>query len=265
MQTLPQNVQPPLQDVANDTFPLSPAANACSHPSSETGVICTFGDATGTDTIVLAGDSHAQMWEPAINAMALHMHWKLLLIAKPSCPFAGLKYLHTESDWNLTAQCVQWDKNALAKIATVHPRVLIIVNDHYNSPSDWQSAMHAVITEVSGSVGKVVLIGEIPDLANGTAACLARHESDIQACSSPASEAILAKFIVVEKQVAAQTGATYVDVTPWLCTSSTCPVVIDNIVAYHDFAHITLTFGLHLEPALSETLQNKQVFLPSHG
>jgi SGNH domain-containing protein len=39
-------------------------------------------------------------------------------------------------------------------------------------------------------------------------------------------------------------------VTPWLCTTSNCPVVVDNPLAYHDDNHLSTPFATWLAPLL---------------
>ncbi|MGD0391473.1 MAG: SGNH hydrolase domain-containing protein [Acidimicrobiales bacterium] len=187
-------------------------------------------------------------------------------MSKPSCPFATLSYFSRSSStpWSPTPQCVSWQKNVMATIKTVRPSILIMISDHYGYTSDWYAALRSMVTKVSPFAGKVVVIGQIPNLQNGTAACLARHASNIQLCSSPASQAIQTGYIAAEKQAAGETGATYVDLTPWFCTS-TCTALIHKTVVYYDRAHITLSFGSYLEPALYQTLRNANVFTSAPG
>ncbi len=210
---------------------------------------------------MLVGDSHAQMWEPAFDTIATQLQSKLLMMSKPSCPFATLSYFSRSSStpWSPTPQCVAWQKNVMATIKALRPSLLIMISDHYGYTSDWYAALRSMVAKVSPSVGKVVVVGQIPNLQDGTAACLARHVSNIQLCSTPASQAIQTGYVAAEKQASGETGATYVDLTPWFCTS-TCTALIHRTVVYYDRAHITLSFSSYLEPALYQTLRNADVF-----
>ena len=50
-----------------------------------TSKICRLGDASGSKTIVVMGDSHAQMWMPAILQMAEQDSWAVLPVVKSAC------------------------------------------------------------------------------------------------------------------------------------------------------------------------------------
>src|ERR1022692_2419895 len=47
---------------------------------------CIFGDVHSTKTIVLTGDSRAQMWFNTINAIAATSKYRLVFLAKSVCP-----------------------------------------------------------------------------------------------------------------------------------------------------------------------------------
>ena len=56
-----------------------------------------------------------------------------------------------------------------------------------------------------------------------------------------------------EKEAAAQSGAQYLNMMPWFC-STTCTDIIDNIVVYKDDDHITATYSRYLETVLGKEL-----------
>jgi hypothetical protein len=45
-------------------------------------------------------------------------------------------------------------------------------------------------------------------------------------------------------------GGSYLDVTPWLCTRSTCAVEVGNLLAYRDDNHLSTTYTTWLSPLL---------------
>jgi hypothetical protein len=56
-----------------------------------------------------------------------------------------------------------------------------------------------------------------------------------------------------EKIAAAASGAGYINVMPWFC-STTCTDIIDNIIVYKDSDHITATYSRYLENELALSL-----------
>ena len=57
-----------------------------------------------------------------------------------------------------------------------------------------------------------------------------------------------------ERQAVQRAGGGYLDVTPWLCTPSTCMVMVGNLLAYRDDNHLTTTYTTWLSPLLGYRL-----------
>src|SRR6266700_3706088 len=73
---VPHNLVTPLRDTANDNAYRLVLAERCGlGPDGVTLPACVYGDPRGTHTIVLFGDSHAEMWLPGFDAMARRAHW----------------------------------------------------------------------------------------------------------------------------------------------------------------------------------------------
>ncbi len=51
---------------------------------------CVSGDAASPTTVALVGDSHAAMWQPALEPIARERHWRLETMSKVLCPFLDL-------------------------------------------------------------------------------------------------------------------------------------------------------------------------------
>jgi hypothetical protein len=105
---------------------------------------------------------------------------------------------------------------------------------------------------------RLVMLGDVPLLAQDGPTCLAAHESDVQACSTP--EPLAEKYLAPtgnfqkESAAVAKVGASFVNVTPWLCTRKTCPAVIGHYEVYEDLYHITSTYVAYLSPVLQVAL-----------
>jgi SGNH domain (fused to AT3 domains) len=97
-----------------------------------------------------------------------------------------------------------------------------------------------------------IQLGSVPD-------CLAEHVGDIQACSLASSSpgTRLNAFLPRRLEAAAvkRAGAALIDPSPWFCTATTCPPVINNIVVYCDDTHPTATYIKWLSPVMSAALE----------
>ena len=84
--------------------------------------------------------------------------------------------------------------------------------------------------------------------------CLAAHEDDVQACSSPRATMLPYLYADTDRAVAKQAGVQYIDVFPWFCSSG-CTAVIGNMVVYGHSNHITAPYAAYLSGALQAALQ----------
>ena len=95
--------------------------------SSSHEAICVLGDPKGHRLIVLYGDSHALMWRPAFGTIARRAHWRLVILAKPSCP-AALVSVEDPPSMKLTGRftaCDQWHQWAVNWINKNKPQLVV--------------------------------------------------------------------------------------------------------------------------------------------
>jgi len=76
---------------------------------------CVSGDAAAPTTVALVGDSHAAMWQPALEPYAQERHWRLETMSKVLCPFLDLP---TNSPYlgRKFTECEQWRGSVMARL-----------------------------------------------------------------------------------------------------------------------------------------------------
>jgi hypothetical protein len=271
IKTVPNDLTPPLRDYAQNPPPsaVTPdgllSQDGCVPATQNQATVgkCVFGDPKGSKTIVLVGDSHAEMWWSGFNAVAMRAHWKLVLLIKSACPAVDLNFWYWPTNTPYPG-CNAWHKYVTNRINKMGPAVVvftswwhgngIIPNGYAPTPAQWQAGLEQAITSITSPGTKKVVWGDIPYLAQAGPLCLAAHETDVQACSTPASEAVLTDHEQTLKAAALATGATYVATTPWLCTS-TCTAVVGKYSVYADANHINSSYALYLQGAIATALQ----------
>jgi SGNH domain (fused to AT3 domains) len=263
IKALPSNATPPLADAQEDEGSYIASEKGCNPAANQTTLpACIYGDPSGKKTIVLFGDSHAQMWLGAFDDLAKSMNWKLVLLSKAECPAidATVWYYPTASPY---LSCDTFHTNMVKRINQLDPAVVVIANwwNGVNvsagaqiTDSQWASALTEILTSIHSHGTKKVLLGDIPYLAQSAPTCLAAHSSNIQACTTPASVAVLSDHETVLATVAKSTGALYVPVTKWFC-SANCTAVIGNDVVYGDDAHITSVYAEYLWGVMKAALK----------
>lgn len=83
--------------------------------------------------------------------------------------------------------------------------------------------------------------------------CLSLHPDDIGICSSPPITPAHVPTDRAEREVAHASGASYVDIVPWLCSTS-CPEIEGHYLVYSDTDHLNWKFAETLEGVLGNAV-----------
>jgi peptidoglycan/LPS O-acetylase OafA/YrhL len=270
--TVPKNIKPSLSEAATDTVwntnVISPACESA--VAQATTPVCTLGDRNAKRLMVVYGDSHATMWIPALDEIVTKAHWRLIVLSKIWCPPELVTVTNPPGFRRKNgpyAVCGQWHQWVIHWINQHKPNMLIVTQRDgslYYPPAtgkvssgefttgQWQRGLAALFDVITVPNIKKVVLGNIPLMPEDVPTCLSAHPHDVQACSSPAVKSV-SPFIEAERAGAQESGANYIDTTPWLC-SAICAPIVKNIVVYQDDAHVTATYARYLEIVLGDAL-----------
>ncbi|MDQ0725924.1 acyltransferase family protein [Microbacterium sp. W4I20] len=258
---VPQNMTPALQDVEDDLAPLF--TDGCQlDVKNETVQDCEYADATGDRRIALFGDSHSAQWFPALNEFAIdNPGTSLRTYTKSSCSAAAVTVLVKSVPYS---SCDRWRDRVVAHLLADPPDLVVISNyAHYvlaDSPDGsqrlplWRDGLRSTVQKLRDAGSKILLIADSPRLRSQPDTCVSTDVMDTARCDEDREWAIDDDLAAVEQDVAEQTGAAYVDLTEFICTAATCPVIIDDMFVYRDVNHMTSTFVSYLAPALDPAL-----------
>ena len=271
--TPPSKTEPSLQILANGgDFGASGSIPSC--PDVTVGMSsvnlndCTFGDLNATKTMVLTGDSRAQMWFNAVNAIATANEYRLVYLAKSGCPVPTATYeinnngSMTNTPWTA---CSNWHKFIAATIKSLAPQLVIVSSSavmdlaapaHVASPTEETADMLSFLHELRSSA-KVVVLGGFPQpgAALSPTLCLSRNPGDIAKCAYEPSP-FVSQINSAIRQAARDAHVGYINQEPWLC-KAVCPAVIANIIPYTvDGYHIDNTYTNFLTGVLWSSLKH---------
>jgi SGNH domain (fused to AT3 domains) len=228
---------------------------------TQVGDNCVYGDKTARKTVVLYGDSHAGMWESALDVAGRRHHWKLVLLAKPACAVPMLHFW-LETTQRQNTQCDTWHTWATDRIVSLKPD-LVVLTSLFTGPRDfgkkditeeqWSKGMTATIDRVKKSGATVAVLGDMPYLEQSAPECLAAHARDVRACATRAATAVNTAHGAAEKDTADAAGARYVDTTKWFCTE-VCEPIIGDMVVYQNLYHITGAYSRHLSEVVASSV-----------
>jgi peptidoglycan/LPS O-acetylase OafA/YrhL len=220
---------------------------SCSQYPTFTGRLCQLGDPEGTKTLVLFGNSHSVMWEPALAAIAKSDHWKFYAVVREACGYDMYSGVVPGEHNNLCAQFYSWAK---VQIAALHPSVLVIGS--YTMRRHWRLGETRVIAQLKPDTSRLILLSDIPE-AQIPSVCLLRTGANQGDCLSRESKVATTDQVAVAA-LARASRVQYLDVTSLRCDAGLCPAVINGLVPTWSVAHLTPQYSAYLAPALAASI-----------
>lgn len=245
-------------DTADTLYPWT--KNGCVKLTS-----CVFGDKTSKTVLAVMGDSHAQMWIPALDRIGKAKHLKVILLYLDLCPAA------TVSVW--TAAYGQYttcttDRAAWISALDKARPLTIILSDRTSglldgttngqtaiTSSEWLSGMETTLEGLAPSHANLVIIGDIVAQNQAPAECLSANPTSVQTCSSSNPNPSRPGMQSAEKAAATAEHATYVNPIPWLCTATKCSEVVGPYISYSDPYHVSSEYSAYLSGVLQTALR----------
>lgn len=260
IKVLPKGLTPSLANAVSDAPELI-------YPSTRYGCAslnqCVFGDTASATSVVLFGDSHADMWLSAVIPWATSQHLKLVVLTSEGCPVADVDVWLSNAQGYYTG-CNTSRAKDIALIDGLKPAYVVIserTSHLKSSPTayftnpQWQTGLTTSLSQLKPSGAKLVVIGDVTVLDTSPPLCLASYPTKVQKCSnaSPNPRLVDQSHLTAQKAAAKAEGAAFIDPDPWLCTT-TCSSVIGNMVVYRDAYHVTNTYVTYLTKVLDAAL-----------
>ena len=222
---------------------------------------CYRGAISSKHTIVIFGDSHAEQWLPALNAVGLKYSFKVIIYSKAGCPAPKLtvqKVVDLAANKLLPyPECAIWRSAVIAKLqASPAPDLLLLAAvKKYNDGKDpkatnayWSAGYSATISALKTHIPNIAILNDTPYPGTPTVPdCLAHTLALPSKCDIPYDRAVtLDNRLSLLQDIASRTGVHLIDPVPWLCNYSSCPAVIGGTVVYKDGSHLAAAMSLKL-------------------
>jgi peptidoglycan/LPS O-acetylase OafA/YrhL len=256
LKAVPSNLTPPLADAAADKAAVF--VNGCVRSWRDVGQSeCATADTASATTVTLVGDSHAAMWNPALEQIAGQRHWRLETLGKVTCPLQNLPITSPYLGREYT-ECEQWRGEITARLQAEHPRLIVLgVGRRYGADFGftsydpaWVDSLGRMLAQLRRTGATVLVLGPVPDPHSTVPTCLSAHLADASACSPARSQAVNDAGIAAEKAATTANGGHYADLTPLFCTTQSCPVIVGNDLVFRDDNHVTIAYAQALAPVI---------------
>jgi peptidoglycan/LPS O-acetylase OafA/YrhL len=261
LRAVPANLAPPLADAGAEKKAI--LFDGCLRTPFQSGQPeCAAGDTAATTTVAMVGDSHAAMWNPALQQLAGQRHWRLEMLAKGACPLMDLPVANPLRRLvERFEHCGQWRAEILARLRAERPRLIVLsmwrgygadesLSGFRAFDPAWLDGLTRLVQQLRGTGAKVLVLGPVPDPHFVVPICLSGYLDDVQACTPPRSTAVNPSGIAAEAAATAAGGGQYADLTDLFCTAARCPVIVGNTLVYLDENHVTLEYSRLLAPVI---------------
>ncbi|MDV3130391.1 acyltransferase [Mycobacterium sp. 21AC1] len=252
---VPSNLTPPLDNIAKP----EPFVNGCVLSWRDVAQPeCASGDTGSATTVALIGDSHAAMWQPALEPVAQQHGWRLETLAKVTCPLMKLPIVSPYLAREFT-ECKQWRASVLARVAKERPALIVLdMARRYGADfgfvsydQTWLDSLTRLVSQLRGTGAKVVVLGPVPDPHSTVPTCLSEHMNDVAACSPERSVAMNDNGIAAEATAVQAGGGQYANLGEFFCTDRRCPVIVGITLVFRDDNHITGEYAQLMSPVLA--------------
>jgi peptidoglycan/LPS O-acetylase OafA/YrhL len=223
---------------------------------------CVSGDPGASTTVALVGDSHAAMWQPAMESIAQQRHWRLITMSKVTCPLMDLPinspYLGREF-----TECEQWRADMMARLEAERPRVVVLdMSRRYGADfgftsydQAWLNGLTVLVHRLHDTGAGVLVLGPVPDPHSTVPTCVSAHMDDASACSSARPEGLNEAGIAAEAVATKAGGGQYAELSDLFCTTDRCPVIVGDTLVFRDDNHVTTEYTQVLGPVLGDMVE----------
>jgi len=249
---MPTPLTPSVSNLRGDLYTLP---DGCTPAWTETTSrrICSLGDPTSPKTLVVMGDSHAQMWMGPILRIAEKDGWRVVPLIKLGC----IPDFWTPAPAGASAQrtrCSGWLRWAKQRAAAARPQVTLIIGSwagtrNARPPIRGVASLTAAAKRFST---RVIVVGDAPHQATDPTNCLLRPRATMGTCTTTAGHDDLRADEAIAAS-ARRRGIGFVGTRGWFCARGNrgrglylCPLVVNRTITFIDRGHISQTYSSEL-------------------
>lgn len=236
--------------VARDDVP-NVLGNDCNAPTvaelAERG--CGGGNNDASQTVLVLGDSHAEMWTPTLDALSTELDFRYVVHILGGCNVVGATPpISVEA-------CRRVQNQNLEIVDELQPDAVIV--SHFATNADdtgrdeWIDGLDAFLTELDARDITVGWIHDAPSFSEDPVACVSRR--DEVDCTESAEEATALAVRLRDRETPSLEAfnAVTIDPTTFMCDADVCPLRSNGVFHFRDAHHVAATHARSLAPQFS--------------
>jgi peptidoglycan/LPS O-acetylase OafA/YrhL len=228
-------------------------------PQSAFNGECTLGDTSSGRVLVLAGDSHAEQWLPALDSTGRVLGLKVITHILAACPPWPIRVRHYYDEYE-DLECERHQRRLASLVAETNATALVLASTVGDAdrmigpltPEDrarlWHEGVKQLFDSIPGRV-RVVIVEKSPHFAFDPVGCLARSAfwRTTPACDEAYGTATGMEAEYTKLEANAASGESRIQMFPTvapLCRGRSCPAVDGGVVVFRDRFHLTPRYTL---------------------
>ncbi|MCR6713325.1 MAG: acyltransferase [Demequina sp.] len=249
---VPLNLRPTLATASQD-LPLADQDGCNVNPvgGAMGPADCIYG--TNGPLVALFGDSHALQWLGALSPGIEQGRYRVAVVTANSCPpYGGVGFQYG-------AGCDTWQPAALTYMKSLSPDLVIVSastwrhrDERHVEQGELESAMEGLRRDLAGLT--VAWVADTPSHAFVPAECAATDVNYISRCTTSRAYGVDSPRTDIFRTVADNSGWTWIDMTDYLCSPTSCGVILGDVFLYRDRDHITNTLSTELAPVFEQSV-----------
>ena len=220
--------------------------------------LCPLGDLSSGRLLVAWGDSHLGQWLPALDRLGSIAGYRVLPFVKGGCPPYDVRVLAGAVEFT---QCPAFRAWAIAQITALHPEVIVVAGRSdfdritptlgLSVRDDWARGVSSQLQRLVALSPEVLVLADTTDPQFEPADCLTTTHADLGDCAFAMSQDVIDANAEL-RRLARAAGARFVDVVPLVCRDGRCPMVVDRLVTFADFGHVSMSWARAVARAFTD-------------
>lgn len=213
-----------------------------------------------TRTVGAVGNSHIQMWAPALQTTAEANGWDLVMMTHGGCFFAP----EDVRDDEFYDDCMTAADSQAKLIEQLDPD-LVILNGTISAAGEQDRVTPGIekrVAELTDAGREVIGIRDTPRMVTQHKECLDKLGT-VATCGQPAGQDVHHDPQLELQQKYA--GFSAVNMSDVVCPDNECPVVIGNVYVYQDYDHITATYVATTVDFMNQRMQQALKQVKTHS